>query len=180
MGKITVNKGTAGPANQICVAGIAGSVQKLYTDASYVKDCTNIGEIEVAVPTTFTAVNVAGIMAHCNTTNANIAYSGHKQYSKIKALGFNGKVGAIMGIARAEATLASGCAIGGSLVFATEDSEDNDGNPIIKDAEITLAEDNYLNYVYASGNGTTTTECSFLGTQPTVNLTTTPVVFPTE
>ena len=175
-GKITVNKAVAGDAAQICIAGIVASAQKIYGDTTYIKDCVNIGDIEVNLSTRFTNINIAGIMAHCNTTNANISYSGHKQHSDIKAIGFAGKVGMIEGIARADATKASNCKIGGRIAFAattTEEEDANGGDPITVTTptytDVTAS--NWFNYIYnaavteevATGDG-----CEWLSEKPAV------------
>ena len=186
-GKITINSGTASETAQICIAGIAGSLQKLYTDASYVKDCVNIGDIEINLPTTYTGVDVAGIIAHHgNITNTNIVFSGHKQHSTIKAIGWTLKdIGTIKGTADATALLPTNCSAGGNFVFSTEDGVDSDGNPETVDVLTPITTENWFNYIYAGGvypitGDNTYGGCSLLATKPTVTLVTTPQPTPAQ
>ena len=180
-GKITINSGTASKTAQICIAGIAGSLQKLYTDASYVKDCVNIGDIEINLPTTYTGVDVGGIIAHHGSiTNTNIVFSGHKQYSTIKAIGWTlNDIGTIKGTNNVTALVATNCSAGGNLVLSTEDGVDSDGNPETVDVITPITTENWFNYIYAGGvypitDDNTYGGCSLLETKPVVNVVTTP------
>ena len=186
-GKITINSGTASETAQICIAGIAGSLQKLYTDASYVKDCVNIGDIEINLPTTYTGVDVAGIIAHHgNITNTNIVFSGHKQYSTIKAMGWTLKdIGTIKGINSVAVLVATNCSAGGSIELSTSVIEDEySGDPEEVSIPGAITADNWFNYVYAGGANLFTDNtyggCSLLATKPTVTLVTTPQPTPAQ
>ncbi len=190
-GKITINKGAGGSEAQICVAGIIGSMQKVYTDASYVKDCVNIGDIEVNLPTTFTGVDIGGIIAHHDSiTNTNIVFSGHKQYSTIKALNWTiADVGTIKGTNTTTALLPTNCSAGGKIVLTSEQIEDGedangDKNYITVETPGDLKADNWFNYVYAGGanlfTDATYNGCSLLLEKPTVTLVTTPQPTPAQ
>ena len=190
-GKLTVNKGVSSASAQICVAGIVGSAQKIYTDASCIKDCTNIGDIEINLPTTFTGVDVGGIVAHhSNITNTNIAFSGHKSYATIKALGWTiADVGTVKGINNTTVLLPANCSAGGKIVLASEeilDGEDANGdkNYITIETPGALTADNWFNYVFAGGSSLFTDNtyngCSLLATKPTVTLVTTPQPTPAQ
>ena len=184
-GKITINKGVSSASAQISVAGIVGSAQKIYTDASCIKDCTNIGDIEINLPTTFTGVDVGGIVAHHNNiTNTNIAFSGNKSYATITALGWTiADVGVLKGTANVTALIPANCEVGGKILLKVEEIEDGedangDKNYITVETPGALTADNWFNYVYAGGNNlftdATYNGCSLLTTKPTVTLVTTP------
>ena len=190
-GNITINKGPGTASAQICAAGLIGSAQKIYTDASYIKNCTNIGDIEINLPTTFTGVDVGGIIAHHSSiTNTNIALSGHKSYCTIKALGWTiADVGTIKGTNTTTALLTTNCSAGGKIVLASErvqDGEDASGNVeyITVETPGELKADNWFNYVYAGGANLFTDNtydgCSLLATKPTVTLVTTPQPTPAQ
>ena len=100
----------------------------------------------------FTAAPIAGAQAYCD----------------LKALGAT-NVGMIMGIARADATLASGCGVGGNLIFSQDETPSEiPGQP----SEITnvltpLTVDNYLQYVYGGGSvAASDAEASLLPAKP--------------
>ena len=184
-GKITINKGVSSASAQISVAGIVGSAQKIYTDASCIKDCTNIGDIEINLPTTFTGVDVGGIVAHHNNiTNTNIAFSGNKSYATITALGWTiADVGALKGTANVTALIPANCEVGGKILLKVEEIEDGedangDKNYITVETPGELKADNWFNYVYAGGNNlftdATYNGCKLLAAKPTVTLVTTP------
>ena len=180
-GKFTVNKGTGTASAQICVAGIVGSAQKIYTDASCIKNCTNIGDFEINLPTTFTAVDLGGIIAHHGSiTNTNIAFSGHKSYCTIKALGWTiADVGTVKGINNTTVLLPTNCSAGGSIELSTSVIEDEySGDPEEVSIPGAITADNWFNYVYAGGANLFTDNtyggCSLLATKPTVTLVTTP------
>ena len=181
-GNVTVNKGTGTASAQICVAGIVGSAQKIYTDTSYIKNCTNIGDIEINLPTTFTAVDLGGIIAHHGSiTNTNIAFSGHKQYSTIKAMGWTLKdIGTIKGINSVAVLVATNCSAGGSIELSTSVIEDEySGDPEEVSIPGAINQSNWFNYIYAGGvypisGDNTYGGCSLLETKPVVNVVTTP------
>ena len=190
-GKFTVNKGVSSAGAQICVAGIVGSAQKIYTDASCIKDCTNIGDIEINLPTTFTGVDVGGIIAHHNTIdNLNIAFSGNKSYSTIKALGWTiADVGALKGTTNTTALIPANCEVGGKILLKVEEieeGEDANGDKTYVTVETpgALTADNWFNYVYAGGNNlftdATYNGCKLLAAKPTVTLVTTPQPTPAQ
>ena len=190
-GKFTVNKGVSSASAQICVAGIVGSAQKIYTDTSCIKDCTNIGDIEINLPTTFTGVDVGGIIAHHSSiTNTNIAFSGHKSYCTIKALGWTiADVGTVKGTNNTTVLLPTNCSAGGKIVLTSEsvqDGEDANGEPniVVTETPGAITADNWFNYVYAGGANLFTDNtydgCSLLDTKPTVTLVTTPQPTPAQ
>ena len=183
-GKITINTGTSTNSASICIAGIVGSIQKVYNDTDFFKNCVNVGDIDFNLPAKFTAVDIAGIIAHYNTTNANIDYSGHKQYSTIKALNRTmADIGAIIGVARNDARAVANCWIGGELVIAEEEQETGTDDAGEATTEIVktpgkMTASNFFNYVYAGGANTWTDNtydgCQHLPEKPTVTITTTP------
>ena len=183
-GKITINTGTNGKTASICIAGIFGSIQKVYNDTDYVKDCVNVGDIEFNLPTDYTSVDIAGIIAHYNTTNAKIAYSGHKQYSTIKAMGRSmDEIGAIIGVVRDDSRAVSNCEVGGKIITKSEtveDGEDASGNKeyITVETPGAITAENWYNYIYAGGTNTwaddTYDGCSLLESKPAVDVVTTP------
>ena len=190
-GKFTINKGVSSASAQICVAGIVGSAQKIYTDASCIKNCTNIGDFEINLPTTFTGVDVGGIIAHHSSiTNTNIALSGHKSYCTIKALGWTiADVGTVKGTNNTTVLLPTNCSAGGKIVLASEeinDGEDANGEPniVVTETPGAITADNWFNYVYAGGANLFTDNtydgCSLLATKPTVTLVTTPQPTPAQ
>ena len=62
-----------------------------------------------------------------------VAISGAKLYCDIKAIGWTKNLGVIEGMARADATKASNCGVGGNLILSQEEDVDASGDPIMAD-----------------------------------------------
>ena len=74
-------------------------------------------------------------------------------YGDIKAIGKEGKVGAIMGMGRTEATKASNCKIGGNMVFSetveeVEDPEGGEPQVTVTNINTPIDASNYFKYIY--------------------------------
>ena len=110
------------------------------------------------------------------TTNG--AVNNCQCYGNLKAVGLEGKVGMIMGQARADATKAANCKVGGSLVLKQNQGEssfdDETGETIpgeIEDVVTTLNGNNWFQYIYNAAVEKSVAEddgCSLLSEKPAV------------
>ena len=101
------NSGTLTKSGTTRTANIGGVVG--YNSSNYVTiagNIINVGDINIE-DTSSTYLYVGGIVGRTVTS-----VSGAQCYCNIKAIGLEGKVGMIMGIARADATKASNCKVG--------------------------------------------------------------------
>ncbi|MBR2859145.1 MAG: hypothetical protein IKB90_03545 [Alistipes sp.] len=122
-----------------------------------IKNCSLTGTTMIGGIAGKTAVPVTGAKSYCGIWVPDA---------------FKTKVGWIMGIARADATLASNCGVGGMVITGVDEITDEDGNG---DVEVVgyeytgtaITESDYLSKVYA---GTTpaasANEASFLSAKP--------------
>ena len=122
-----------------------------------IKNCSLTGTTMIGGIVGKTAVPVTGAKSYCGIWVPDA---------------FKTKVGWIMGIARADATLASNCGVGGMVITGVDEITDEDGNG---DVEVVgyeytgtaITESDYLSKVYA---GTTpaasANEASFLSAKP--------------
>lgn len=151
-GGTLTKSGTTKTAN---VGGVVGWNSS--QDVTIAGNIINIGDINID-DTSSTSLSIGGIVGKTVTSVV-----GAMCYCKINAIGLQGKVGMIAGVT----TMASNCAIGGSLVFEQELVEGDFYEEIIKNIETVLTYENYLNYVYASSDATVD-ECWFLTAKPTM------------
>ena len=104
-------------------------------------------------------------------------------YADLKAIGKEGKVGAIMGMGRTEATKASNCKIGGNMVFSetveeVEDPEGGEPQVTVTNINTPIDASSYFKYIYTSAiteDQATEDGCEALATKPAV-----PVYTPAE
>ena len=167
-GELSVENSAAKSGSSFAVGGIVGySADK---ECTFSGEFVNTGEITISGSTGTATTYIGGVLGFTNKPISNA-----KSYCDIKAIGLEGKVGMIMGIARADATLASGCGIGGSLVFEQKQDkvyDDEAGVYIpgkIEDVIIPLSSSNYLNFVYAGDiPAASDEEATLLPSKPTV------------
>ena len=137
-----------GKATNYYAGGICGIYGKNKDAIPVIKNLVNLGNLTFSC-TGSSAEKFGGIIGH--STNGVIENC--VCYADLKAIGKEGKVGMIMGIARTEATKASNCKIGGNMVFAEnkETVDDPDGgDPIESVTNINTPIDasNYFKYIY--------------------------------
>ena len=129
--------------------GIIGNVQSASKAGAVVAEgLLNLGNITFSG--TGTTECIGGIVGYTNVHTVNNS----KCYATITAMGKEGKVGMIEGNARADATKATNCYVGGTLVFSVtkpevdEESgiESGGGEPLPGVIDRT----NYFNYIYST------------------------------
>ena len=146
--------------------------------------CGIYGKNKDAIPTIKNLVNLGNLTFSCTGSSAEKfgGIIGHSTngviencvcHADLKAIGKEGKVGAIMGIARAEATKALNCKIGGNMIFSENvEEQETDGGQVttVSTPILTpITADNYFQYIYitaveqavAEGDG-----CEHLATKP--------------
>ncbi len=161
-GNITIGaEGETTNVDYLCVGGIWGET----TSASAaMTDPINTGNITI---TNVTNKNVAGSYVGgivgktiAKTTNA-------KCYCEIDAVGY-ANTGMIMGIPRAEATLASNCQLGGKI--AKSGTESADGGETLVPVWVDVDASNYFDYIYGGttewAEGATYDTCTLLTQKP--------------
>jgi hypothetical protein len=154
-------------ATYVYIGGCVGKMDgdsELFANASL----SNIGDIivedniNVLSPQLF----VGGIVGY-----SDIVVSNCQAYCNIKAIGLEGMAGMIMGQARAEATKAINCQVGGTLVFVREEIPGVGGKVTYKDTPGALDETNWYDHIYsaaveetvATGDG-----CEYLAIKPSL------------
>ena len=157
-----------GKATNYYAGGICGIYGKNKDAIPVIENLVNLGNLTFS-GTGSSAEKFGGIIGH----SANGVIENCVCHADLKAIGKEGKVGAIMGIARAEATKASNCKIGGNMIFSQDgkETEDDMGNPTTVYTPILtpITADNYFQYIYitaveqavAEGDG-----CEHLATKP--------------
>ncbi len=176
-GNITVKNGSKSLTADNYAAGIVGRAAKM-TEASHIKDCVNIGDITFEIPSTYTVVRVAGVIA---LPLAAVVYDNLQSYANIKAIGHT-NVSGIFGVARIDNRYAMNSKVGGTICTETEtiyvEEEKNDEGEIIKpggpkevDKKITIDGSNFHNYIYVTSTDwswpdTTYDGCELLATKP--------------
>ena len=147
------------------------------------ENVTNTGDIiaENLVINGFTQERVwfGGIMGYASST-----ITGATSYCDIKAIGYN-NVGMIMGSPRIEESVtgegeaavttaaikAINCKVGGTICKTTEEKEDSEGTLKPVPVVVTIAADNFQDYIYGGDTewvGTDYDGCSFLSVAPTI------------
>ncbi len=162
-GDVVLNKVKSG--SNVYVGGMLGFVEQKTT--TFTGENVNIGKIVFEeCTTTADKTFVGGIVG-----NTVAPVSGAKAHCDIWA---SGNVGWIMGTNRADATLASGCGIGGKVITSKDEitEEDQYGNKEVIGYEYTgtaITESDYLSKVYGGATAAASaSEASFLTTVPTV------------
>ena len=96
-----------------------------------------------------------------------VPISGAKLYCDIKALGWTKNLGVIEGMARADATKASNCGVGGNLILSQEEDVDASGDPILADLktpiDLTHLYSTAIDAAVAEGDG-----CYLLTSKPSL------------
>ena len=168
-GNITVKNGSKSLSADNYAAGIVGRAAKM-TEASHIKDCVNIGDITFEIPSTYTAVRVAGVIALPLTA---VVYDNLQSYANIKAIGHT-NVSGIFGVGRADNRYAMNSKVGGTICTETEtiyvEEEKNDEGEIIKpggpkdvDKKITIDGSNFHNYIYVTSTDWTWPDTTYDG-----------------
>jgi len=155
--------------------GVAGYIRNddadmLWGEISGLKNIANITFACTASTPAFGglagAVNAATncpVGALANITNC-------VSYGNIKAIGFEGKVGMFVGVARtADTYVVTNSQAGGNLIFAQEEGTDDDGNPTVTETLTPLTEENWFNYIYNTAvteDVATADGCSLLTAKP--------------
>lgn len=176
----------ANAENYIRVGGISCGGATSYDKNKLVhslENVTNTGDIiaENLVINGFTQERVwfGGIMGYASST-----ITGATSYCDIKAIGYN-NVGMIMGSPRIEESVtgegdkavttaaikAINCKVGGTICKTTEEKEDSEGTLKPIPVVVTIAADNFQNYIYGGDTewaGTDYDGCSFLSVAPTI------------
>ena len=152
------------------VGGVIGASGLAADKVTACNNLLNLGDIEFSG--TAKTCKIGGVAGHVAAPISDC-----QSYCNIKAMGLEGKVGMVMGIARADATKAANCKVGGSLVFEQKTSGgvvDEEGYEIpvtVTDVVTTLDGSNWFQYIYnaavekavAEGDG-----CSLLTEKPAV------------
>ena len=169
-GAVTVENVSCASGKTFNVAGFVGAYQE--TNTTFSGENVNIGNVTVKNCTSDLANSrIGGFVG-----NAKEPIVGAKSYCDISAIGYEGYVGAIMGIARADANKATKCGVGGSItakIDEVEGEEDDFGNAQIITTPVKniIATDNYFNYIYSAAVDQSTAEgdeCSCLATKPSL------------
>ena len=122
--------------------------------------------------------NVGGIIGQGNSTLENC-----QCYGTIIAVGFEGKVGMIMGTDRKDTAKASNCKVGGNMVFEVHTDTETDPDTMEETEIVTniltpIDASNYFKYIYKTSitaDQATEDGCEALATKPAV-----PVYTPAE
>ena len=115
--------------------------------------------------------NVGGIIGQGNSTLENC-----QCYGTIIAVGFEGKVGMIMGTDRKDTAKASNCKVGGNMVFAVHTDTETDPDTMEETEIVTniltpIDASNYFKYIYKTSitaDQATEDGCEALATKPAV------------
>ena len=165
-------------ASYVYVGGMYGYLEQGKAsgkDTVFEGEQVNIGNLTVKNCALTGTTMIGGIVGKGVTV-----LTGAKSYCDIHAIGLQGKVGMIMGIPYAAATMATNCGIAGNLIFSQEDGDsgtDDDGNPTgggKVDVKTPITEDNYLSYIYTAAV-TEANGCTCLSSKPAL-----PVYTPAE
>ncbi len=162
----------SGKATSYYAGGLIGHYGKNKEKVPTLENLINLGNLTFAATGTLSTIYFGGVMG--GTTNG--AVNNCQCYANIKGIGMEGKVGLIMCQARADATKAANCKIGGNLIFSettTEEEDANGGDPVtvITPNYTPIAADNWFNYIY---NGAVTEEvatddgCELLTAKPAI------------
>jgi hypothetical protein len=154
-----------GKAANYYAGGICGIYGKNKDAVPTIKNLVNLGNL------TFKGTGATEKLGGVIGQSSNGVIESCVCYGDIKAIGKEGKVGAIMGMNRTEATKASSCKIGGNMIFSPEPGEDSDGNPETKDVLTPINASSYYKYIYTSAiteDQATEDGCEALATKPAV------------
>ena len=162
-GKITINKGTAALGSSIRIAGIVGYYNADLENCE-ISECVNIGDIEVNLEKAYTSVAVCGI---AGMLESGMEIKNCEQYSNLKAMGYTGKVKAIIGDPRQEysettstndkgeevvtktlAVIVNGCKLGGTITTEMTTHENSAGETVTEPKVVTIDESNFFDYIY--------------------------------
>ncbi|MBP3550315.1 MAG: hypothetical protein J6J57_01560, partial [Alistipes sp.] len=159
----------SGKATSYYAGGLIGHYGKNKEQVPTLENLINLGNLTFAATGKLTTTCYGGVMG--GTTNG--AVNNCQCYANIKAIGLDGNVGMIMGQARADATKAANCKIGGNLIFSQDEiqSEIPSQPSDITEILTPLSADNWFNYIY---KGAVTEEvatadgCELLPNKPAV------------
>ena len=162
-GRITINKGTAALGSSIRIAGIVGYYNADLENCE-ISECVNIGDIEVNFEKAYTSVGVCGI---AGMLESGMEIKNCEQYSNLKAMGYPGKVKAIIGNPRQEysettstndkgeevvtktlAVIVNGCKLGGTITTEMTTLENSAGETVTEPKVVTIDESNFFDYIY--------------------------------
>ena len=168
-GAVTVDNVTVASSKTFNVAGFVGAYQE--TNTTFSGENVNIGNVTVKNCTSDLAKSrIGGFVG-----NATEPIVGAKSYCDISAIGYNGHVGAIMGIASATANKATNCGIGGNMIFSEDEEKitDDSGEEKIttKPVLTPITTDNYFEYIYSAAITKDAAEgdnCSCLTAKPSL------------
>ena len=167
-GDITLGKNTTTSSATTYIGGLVGS------NSGNCKDSHSLCNMTIDGEWVNTGARIGGAVGNTSTPLDNVTV-----FCNITAMGRSGKVGMVEGIARADATKASNCKVGGSLVYTIgkimvdPGSVDEGIPPTYKDGDLPgeLNSSNWFECIYskavekavAEGDG-----CSLLTEKPTV------------
>ena len=143
-GTITVNNAKG---KNLDIGGIIG---RIGSGSAPTGTVLSVCDINVTDATSTVRTSIGGIIG-----STTVAITGAESYCNIKPLGLEGKAGMIMGIARADATKATKCKVGGNMIFAETKEEIEDpegGEPQVNVTNINtpITADNLKDYLYSS------------------------------
>ena len=158
-------------ATYVYIGGCVGKMNinsELFADASLsnIGDVMVKGNIDISNPRLF----IGGIVGRSEITISNC-----QAYCNIKAIDLEGMAGMIMGQARAEATKAINCKIGGNMVFEStmEEVENPDGytETLVNDVLIPITAENFFEHIYPTAITETQAiedGCEYLAIKPSI------------
>ena len=161
-GNITIGaEGETTNVDYLCVGGIWGETTSANAAMT---DPINTGNITITNVTNKSVADsyIGGIVGKtiAKTTNAQC-------YCEINAVGY-ANTGMIMGIPRADATLASNCKLGGKI--AKSGTESADGGETLVPVWVDVDASNYFDYIYGGttqwADGSTYDDCTPLTQKP--------------
>ena len=164
----------------VMLGGISGYTYNSGTPTHSFTNCGNSGTISIEGVTTSNNLRAGGLIGYSDATkftfagkNVNIGtvkisgcsgtqYAGGiiaqttkkpvsnaESYATIHAIGVQ-NAGIITGGARADATNASNCGVGGKLILAQVEDVDASGDPILADVETVIGSSNWFEHIYGA------------------------------
>ncbi len=165
---------TSATANSFEIGGIVA--YNADTESAFTGEFVNTGNIIAKNVTTMASKTyIGGILGYTVKPIANA-----KSYCDIDAQGLEDKAGMIMGIARANATKATNCGVGGNIISVGETGEmDPDTmQPILGKVNTPINGTNFFEHIYATAvtaDVASSDNCVLLNTKPSL-----PVYTPAE
>ena len=165
-GNITIGKvDVTTNESYLCVGGVVGMIVHSknctgYENAVNTGNITLIGEISGTTGESY----IGGLYGYTEEPIVNA-----QCYCNIVAPGI-ANTGMVMGVPRAEATLAKNCKLGGTIAFTSKETEDSMGETQVVPIVETITEENYFNYIYGGTTDWSGVEnydgCEFLSVKP--------------